>query len=241
MIPVVNREQATGIRTILFDLYDTLIWLDVECSAIGRQRLLARAGVDAARFNPVWRRTVSDRMVGKGNGLAGHLSETLAELGVNPAPGLVTDLVEIERHRLEECVHLYPGTVPVLRELRERGYRLGLVSNISDGASVPIIYLGLDQLFDELILSHEVGILKPDPRIFTLACERLRTTPLETVFVADGGFGELDASHALGIFSVMIEQDHQSKDYGASTHYDVKVQDLSELLTLLPLRAGNAE
>lgn len=234
-------SKHSSFKTVLFDLYDTLIWLDSPRSTEWRNDLIAAAGVQAERFNPAWRRTVSERMLGKGNGLAAHLAETLSELGVNASTDLVSRLVDMERQRLEECVHLYPATLPVLEELRRRGYQLGLVSNISDGASVPIHHLGLDQLFDDLVLSHEVGILKPDPAIFTLACQRLGTTPEETMFVADGGFGELDASHTLGIFSILVEQDNQSKDYGSSTSYDLKIHELTELLTLLPARSGATE
>ncbi len=228
-------------KAVLFDLYDTLIWLDSERSATWRRQLAAAAGVDLDRFSAAWRRTVNDRMLGKGSGLAGHLAETLSELGVPHDAGLVAKLISIERRRLEECVHLYPSTIPVLRELSRRGYRLGLISNISDGASVPIIYLGLDLCFDDMILSHEVGILKPDPAIFVLACDRLGVAPGEAIFVADGGFGELDASCGLGIYSVLVEQDHQSRDYGSSKEYDLKIHDLAGLLPVLPARVGQSE
>lgn len=221
---------------VLFDLYDTLVWLDVERSNARRLELARAAGLSLEQFMPVWRRSVDDRMLGKGSGLAAHLEETLAELGVQTTPALVAGLMEIETDRLRESVHLYPGAVGVLQELRRRGYSLCLVSNVSDGAAIPITHLGLDGLFDAMILSHEVGILKPDPAIYLLACERLAVAPEAAMFVADGGFGELNASHRLGIYSVMVEQDHQSKDYGASDEYDLKVDSLEALLALLPPR-----
>ena len=236
-----NVSTQRRFKAVLFDLYDTLIWLDTERSVRDRRRLATLAGVEFERFMSVWRRSVDDRMLGKGNGLAGHLSETLSELGIDPSPDLVSELAEIEKRRLEECVHLYPSAVPVLTELRHRGYALGLVSNISDGASVPITHLGIDRFFDQMILSHEVGLLKPDPAIFALACQRMDSACEETMFVADGGFGELDASHQLDMFSVMVEQDYQSKDYGASTTYDLKIHDLTELLALLPARTSRDE
>lgn len=220
-------------RVVLFDLYDTLVWLDVVRSNRGRQQVADRIGVPLDRFSRVWRRSVDDRMLGKGGGLEDHLASTVAALGIAPDAALVAELAATERRRLEESVHLYPSTVPMLRRLAAAGYRLGLVSNVSDGAAIPISHLGVDRLFHELILSHEVGILKPDPAIFKLACHRLQATPAETMFVADGGFGELDAAHELGIFSVMLEQDKQSKDFGFSTRYDVKIHDLLELEGLL--------
>ncbi|MHB0869974.1 MAG: HAD family hydrolase [Chloroflexota bacterium] len=228
-----QRTGGRRFRTVLFDLYDTLIWLDVRKSNEGRRRLADRMGIPLESFVAVWRRSVDDRMIGRGGGLADHLSATAAALGLVPDPTLVADLVAIERHRLEESVHLYPGTVPFLRRLRAAGYRLGLLSNASDGAAIPITHLGIDRLFDELVLSHEVELLKPDPAIYQLACLRLQTPPEETMFVADGGFGELDAAQQMGIFSVLVEQDHQSKEYGASTHYDMKIRHLRDLEPIL--------
>ncbi|HEX9015329.1 MAG TPA: HAD-IA family hydrolase [Chloroflexota bacterium] len=221
---------------VLFDLYDTLVWLDVERSNARRVELAQTAGLTLEQFMPAWLRSVDDRMLGKGSGLAGHLRDTLGSLGVPASPELIARLLDIEGRRLRESVHPYPETEGLLSELRRRGYRLGLVSNVSDAAAIPIAHLGLDALFDVMVLSHEVGILKPDPAIFLLACERLSVTPDETMFVADGGFGELNASRRLGIFSVMVEQDHQSKDYGASDEFDLKVGSLEALLALLPAR-----
>jgi len=227
-------------RAILFDLYDTLVWLDVQESNRCRQQLAERLGVSVDRFLDTWRQSVNDRMLGKGGNLSSHVAAAAARLGIRPTDTLVADLVDIERRRLEASVRLYPSTVPVLRHLATAGYRLGLLSNVSDGAAIPIAHLGIDSLFDEMILSHEVGLLKPDPAIYRLACERLHTTPEETVFVADGGFGELDAAHQLGIFCVLIEQDNQSKDYGHSTRYDAKIRDLRELEVLLGLHPEDA-
>ncbi|MGE5618077.1 MAG: HAD family hydrolase [Sphingomonadaceae bacterium] len=224
-----------GFGAVLFDLYDTLIWLDVEKSNARRRQMAERMGVSLERFMAVWRRSVDDRMLGRGGSLADHLAAATASLGLVPDPSLLSDLVEIERNRLRESVHLYPDVVPFLQRLRKAGYRLGLLSNVSDGAAIPIAHLGIDRLFDELILSHEVGLLKPDPAIYLLACRRLACLPQETVFVADGGFGELDAAQRLGIYSVMLEQDHQSKEYGSSTSYDLKIRHLRELEPLLGL------
>lgn len=236
----VTEQVPRALNAILFDLYDTLIWLDVAQSDAGRRELASRIGVSVEHFMSAWRTSVTDRMLGKGGGLAGHLAGTLSILGIESSRDLVSELVAIEERRLKVSVHLYPRVVPVLQRLKRSGYRLGLLSNVSDGAALPITHLGLGRLFDEMILSHEVGLLKPDPAIFQLACERLRVTPLETMFVADGGFGELDAAHRLGMFSVIVEQDHQSKDYGSSTQYDVKITDIGELESILPMHPATS-
>lgn len=220
-------------QAILFDLYDTLVWLDAQESDLWREKFADRLGVSIEAFLRVWRRSINDRMLGKGGGLSQHISAVVSELGVAPSDGLIADLVATERLRLENSVKLYPNTVPTILHLAAKGFRLGLLSNASDGAAIPITHLRIDRFFHRLILSHEVGLLKPDPAIYRLACQLLKVSPDETMFVADGGFGELDAAHDLGFFTVLIEQENQSKDYGCSTRYDVKIHDLRELESIL--------
>jgi FMN phosphatase YigB (HAD superfamily) len=65
-------------------------------------------------------------------------------------------------------------------------YAIGLISNISNNW-IRESFLTSDEqaLFDAIILSFEVGFTKPDPRIFMLACERLRAAPSEAVLIDD--------------------------------------------------------
>ncbi len=76
-----------------------------------------------------------------------------------------------------------PRMVEVVRRARASGVRTGLVSN-SWGASIypPEV---LDGLFDAVVISGEVGLHKPQPGIYLLACERLGLEPEACVFVDD--------------------------------------------------------
>lgn len=72
-----------------------------------------------------------------------------------------------------------------IRTLKSQ-YGIGMISNISSNWIRDSFLTPEEQeLFDEMILSHEVGMTKPDPRIFMLACERLRVGPHEAVMVDD--------------------------------------------------------
>jgi epoxide hydrolase-like predicted phosphatase len=69
--------------------------------------------------------------------------------------------------------------------LRPR-YRTGILSNSFVGARErEQAAFGFDDLVDELVYSHEVGMSKPDPRVFALTCERLNVRPEEMIFVDD--------------------------------------------------------
>jgi putative hydrolase of the HAD superfamily len=73
--------------------------------------------------------------------------------------------------------------VDAVRLAREAGLRTGLISN-SWGTSIysPEV---LDGLFDDTVISGEVGVHKPKPEIFLLAAERLGVEPGDCVFVDD--------------------------------------------------------
>lgn len=73
-----------------------------------------------------------------------------------------------------------------IRELRERGYKIGLLSNIATNwIRDSLLSVEEQKLFDTMVMSFEVGMVKPDPRIFALACERLGVEPEDSVMIDD--------------------------------------------------------
>jgi 2-haloacid dehalogenase len=78
------------------------------------------------------------------------------------------------------------GTVAVVEALRARGRRLYALTNFST-ETFPIARARCPSLalFEDTVVSGEVGLVKPDPRIYALAIERCRLDPARTVFVDD--------------------------------------------------------
>jgi HAD superfamily hydrolase (TIGR01549 family) len=79
----------------------------------------------------------------------------------------------------------YPDTAPTLRALRERGVKIGIVSNVPQDLRPIFAAHRLADLIDAFTHSFEVGAEKPDPAIFLRACEALGTKPAETLMVGD--------------------------------------------------------
>lgn len=77
-------------------------------------------------------------------------------------------------------------TVDILRELRARGARLFALTNWS-AENFPVAFRRFDffRWFEDIVVSGEVGVVKPDPRIYRLAIERCRLNPARTVFIDD--------------------------------------------------------
>lgn len=79
--------------------------------------------------------------------------------------------------------------VKLILKLKKAGYKTAILSNTSGLVMRPTIksYFGRDinDLFDEVVISSEVGLLKPDPAIYKLVMKKLGTTPPESVFIDD--------------------------------------------------------
>ncbi|WP_167106532.1 HAD family hydrolase [Mycobacterium sp. DL592] len=96
----------------------------------------------------------------------------------------------------------YPDTVEVLRSLRERGLRTAVVSNIAFDIRPAFVTAGADA--DEFVLSFEVGAVKPDPRIFLVALERLGVSAEEAIMVGDSEEND-GAARDLGCEFVLVD------------------------------------
>ncbi len=91
--------------------------------------------------------------------------------------------------------------IDYLRALRPR-YRTGLLSNSFVGARErERAAYGFEHDVDDIVYSHEVGLAKPDPAIYRLACTRLGVTPEQTVFVDDSP-SAVAAARALGMTAI---------------------------------------
>ncbi|MFF9090174.1 HAD family hydrolase [Streptomyces sp. NPDC014991] len=100
-----------------------------------------------------------------------------------PCPGLRDALYE--RHMSPAAWSPYPDAAEVLRALRARGTGVGVVSNIGWDPRPVFREHGLDAYVDAYVLSYEHGVQKPDPRLFSVACEALGTDPRQVLMVGD--------------------------------------------------------
>lgn len=114
-----------------------------------------------------------------------------------PEPALYDALYE--RHMSPAAWTPYPDAAEVLGTLRERGIGVGVVSNIGWDPRPVFREHGLDAYVDTYALSYEHGVQKPDPRLFSIACEALGADPRRVLMVgdsraADGGAAALGCS-----------------------------------------------
>lgn len=96
--------------------------------------------------------------------------------------------------------------IPTLERLRDRGYRLGLISNAGDDANVQrlVDQAALRPYFDIILSSAKLGIRKPNPRIFEHALNHLGTPPAQAAMVGDTLGADILGAQNAGIFAIWI-------------------------------------
>ncbi len=150
---------------------------------------------------------------------------------------------------------LYPGVAETLAWLKERGYRIGSVTNRGLGGDLfreELQHHGVLDLFEVLSISCEVGYLKPHPRIFEHALDALGVGPSDTVMVGDSLRADIAGARSLGMTAVWKrnhaaargdpERDMATSEDGEAwqplTTPDFTIEDLWGL-TSLPLFAAD--
>jgi epoxide hydrolase-like predicted phosphatase len=101
--------------------------------------------------------------------------------------------------------------VAVAREARASGRRTAvLTNNVREFGQAWRAMLPVDELFDAVVDSHEVGMRKPDPRIFAHALERLGGVPCASAVFLDDFPGNVAAAERLGIRGIVVGDDWQA-------------------------------
>lgn len=121
----------------------------------------------------------------------------------------------------------YDDVRPALERLRSEGLRTGVISNWDTRLEGLIGGLGLGGLFDTVVSSASVGLHKPDPRIFELACSRVGVDTGAAAHVGDHFYSDILGAKAAGMRAVLIDR-HGSHDDGPSAAV-TRIRTLDEL------------
>jgi HAD superfamily hydrolase (TIGR01509 family) len=231
-VPATDERRVRGDRpvaAVLLDLYDTLVWADWPALDAGRAALADAVGLDRAAYREHMLRTEAERFRGRPGGLEAELDAALRDLGVALESWRLTEVAALERATWSRGLHLHHDALPMIRQLRRDGYRLAVVSNCGYQTAAWVEALGLAREVDAVVLSCEVGALKPEPAIFHAALGLLEMEAGRAVLVDDVA-AHLDAARALGLLTVQVVRDGVERPPSAHR----RIRSLRELPNLLP-------
>ena len=202
------------IRAVVFDVFGTLVHLGERRYPFRKLQVLMQAAGRAKQA------TDAERIMTNDVGLAGAAALLGAELSVSELAPLERDLqAELE------SVRLFPESGNVLSELRERGFKLGVCSNLAAPYALPVRLL-LPLELDAYAWSFEVGAVKPDPLIYYSVCNRLQYEPSEVLMVGDTIDADLEGPRQIGMQSVLLQRKIE-------VTAEKTISDLSKLLEIV--------
>ncbi len=237
--------MSTKLRAVLFDMGSTLIefenytWdvLGKRC-AQGGYDFLKRKDHDLTGFEEFSR--ALDQQFLKARG---EVKESLKEfrvekvarglldaLNITRSDGLCWGFLESFYQPITEQLTLMEGALDVLKDFKEKGLRIGLVSN----TIFPMRYhlkelkrFGLYPYLDAHHFSSEVGVRKPHPDIFRKTLRELDVQASQAVFVGDRLVEDVGGAQKVGMLGIL--RHHENRDYSAPITPDARIHQLSEL------------
>ena len=157
-------------------------------------------------------------------------AKAFEHLGV-PVPGHADAIGDHMTWSKEEAVAPFPGAVPALEALRERGIRLGLVTNGSGAFQRrKLERYDLGRHFDAVLVEGEWGVGKPDASIFREALRRLGAASDDAWMVGDNLSADIGGARAVGLGTVWIDVAGTGLPAKPPAHPDHVVTRLADLV-----------
>ncbi|GGK14157.1 hypothetical protein GCM10008955_04370 [Deinococcus malanensis] len=206
-------------KAVLFDLDGTLHdrnatirdWLEVHRQEFALPEAYTARFLELDDYGYRGKREVMTRLV--------------EELGL---PHAVDTLLDTYWRHLNHA-RVMPHTHEVLNELRDRGIRVGIVTNgWQEAQSRCLQGCQLEGLADDVVISKVVGLSKPDPAIYRLALERLGAEVQSTWFVGDSPRNDIWGPQQIGLRAAWLPTGHA---LGEETP-DTVLGDLRDVLAL---------
>ena len=230
-------DRMKGVRAVVFDLFGTLVyefprsdwdeWLDASAAALD---------VDPETFHEAWSATAMDRQTGRVGDIAEHIRTLAARAGGWPEEGQVAEALELRAELYRKWFEPRPGALEILGELRERGMPTALISMCAPDTPPMWRSSPLAGLVDVEVFSSEVGLRKPEPEIYLLACERLGVEAPRCFYVGDGAYAELTGASAVGMHAVLIRDPAEAEVEALrpeAEDWAERIEDLREISALV--------
>ena len=185
------------IKAVIFDMFETLV-THFESPIYMAKQISDDIGIAEQKFREIWDSTGDDRTLGKSS-----IEEVIEEiLKVNNcySSELFEKIITKRRMSKMECFeYIHPELIPLFTRLKEMNIKIGLITNCFFEERDVIKKSIFFDYFDSVCMSCEIGLKKPDVKIYKKCMKDLEVEAEECIYVGDGGSCELETAQALGM------------------------------------------
>lgn len=193
----------------VFDLFGTLVDNPLNEERMQAHREMANVlSIPVETVQQEWWKTMRERDAGIYGGVREDIKHICNQIGLQLTPEQVEAGVKVRLGFYRQLFNPRPGAVEMLTRLKEIGLKLALVSDCGYEVSVLWEETFLASLIDVPVLSCREKVVKPNPRIYQIALERLGVEPSRCLYVGDGGSRELTGALKLGMNPILIRVDY---------------------------------
>lgn len=194
------------IKAVVFDMFETLVTLFTG-KIYFSEDIAADVKVDLDDFRREWHKIEKGRSIGEYT-IEEGLEIIFKDLGIY-SEDKVKLIADNRRKCLKDTFDAMPvESLNLLKELKDRGIKIGLITNTFSDERDFIKESVLYPYFDVALISYEQGICKPAPELFLKMTEELGVKPEECLYVGDGGSKELFAARDAGMHPVQCTWFH---------------------------------
>jgi putative hydrolase of the HAD superfamily len=219
---------------VVFDFFGTLTPVSPSAAwARNATRLAAVYGVSAEDLLRVFDESFPERISGAFGDVRQTMQAVGDRLGVHITEQQLDKVCRTRREVQESMFALRPETLRVIGLLRDRGLRIGLVSDCTSELPDAWPRLAVAPFVDAPVFSCVERTRKPDPRLFHAVADRLPADPAACLYIGDGGGRELTGASSIGMRAVLLAGPdwHEHRDH--RTEADWAGPRISSLLDLV--------
>lgn len=185
------------IKAVVFDMFETLV-THYNCPLYFGEQIAKDIGISNEEFQSIWEPSGEKRTIGELT-LEDVLEKILRKFDCY-SEDLLNKIVSKRMAVKQQCFdNINPDIIPMLKKIKKLNIKLAVISNCFSEEVHVIRQNLISQYFDEIFLSYEQGIQKPNPEIFLKCAKKLGVEPEQCLYIGDGGSDELFSSEQIGM------------------------------------------
>ncbi len=200
------EEKTMHYKAVIFDLFETLVteWGHKKYT---KSEMSSDLGIERETFDIYWDEKEEERYLGSMS-FEDSILYVCEKCGKSVDNSLLSAIADKRIKTKSACFdseYVNPDVIRLLKNLKAMGLKTAILSNCSPEEVSTLKESEIYKYFDEVILSYEVHMKKPDSCIYEEAAKRLGAATSECIFVGDGGSSELAGAKAVGIKAVQAK------------------------------------